>query len=65
MPFIDVSWPDYFRTRHEGLGTVYERFMLQRIFEQLHRSIGVRSLVEVPSFGMTGISGINSLWWAG
>jgi SAM-dependent methyltransferase len=64
MPFIDSSWPEYFKTRHEGLGTTYERFILHRLFEELQGSHSVESVLEAPSFGMTGISGINSLWWA-
>jgi len=64
MPFIDSSWPEYFLTRHEGLGTTYERFVLERHFMALHGVLEVASVLEAPSFGMTGISGINSLWWA-
>lgn len=64
MPFIDSSWPEYFRTRHEGLGTTYERFVLQRHLAGLHGELGVESVLEAPAFGMTGVSGINSLWWA-
>jgi hypothetical protein len=64
MPPIDHSWPDYFRTRHEGLGTTYERLILQRIFEDLHGTVEIDSVLEAPCFGMTGITGINSVWWA-
>jgi len=64
MPFIDSSWPEYFRTRHEGLGTTYERFILQRHFVTLQDELRVESVLEAPAFGMTGVSGINSLWWA-
>lgn len=58
------TWPSYFENWDEGLGTTYERFILHRYFEQLKSRYGVQSVLEVPSFGMTGISGINSLWWA-
>lgn len=58
------TWPEYFNNPHEGLGTTYERFILHRYFERLKKEYQVKSVLEVPSFGMTGISGINSLWWA-
>jgi len=57
------TWPDYFENPDEGLGTTYERFILHRYFERLVKSYPVQSVLEVPSFGMTGVSGINSLWW--
>lgn len=58
------TWPEYFQTYDEGLGTTYERFILHRYFERIRKDYAVKSLIEVPSFGMTGVSGINSLWWA-
>ncbi len=62
--YILNHWPDYFRDRDEGLGTTYERFVLHRHFERLKAEFGVTSVLECPSFGMTGVSGINSMWWA-
>lgn len=61
---IATSWEEYFLNHYEGLGTTYERFVLHRYFERLYRNGDVRSVLEAPSFGMTGISGINSMWWA-
>ncbi|HID39590.1 MAG TPA: class I SAM-dependent methyltransferase [Calditrichaeota bacterium] len=58
------TWPEYFDTLDEGLGTTYERFILQRYFKEIKEQYAVESLIEVPSFGMTGVSGINSLWWS-
>ena len=58
------TWESYFETMDEGIGTTYERFILHRYFEKLKREYDIKSLLEVPSFGMTGVSGINSLWWA-
>ena len=64
--FLSVikSWPEYFDSMDEGLGTTYERFILHHYFQWISDTYGVNSILEVPSFGMTGISGINSLWWA-
>ena len=64
--FLEIikTWPDYFENFDEGLGTTYERFILHRYFKKLLKIYKVESVLEAPSFGMTGISGINSLWWA-
>ncbi len=58
------TWPEYFEHMDEGIGTSYERFILHDYFARLKKDYEVTSLLEVPSFGMTGVSGINSLWWA-
>ena len=58
------NWRQYFLNAHEGFGTTYERFVLHRYFSWLKTRYDINSLLEAPSFGMTGVSGINSLWWA-
>ncbi len=50
--------------RDEGLGTTYERVILHKIFDKINETYGIRSIVEAPCFGMTGMPGINSIWWA-
>lgn len=64
MQFIINNWKKYFEDRDEGLGTTYERFILHQYFERIKRAYSIKSVLEAPSFGMTGISGINSMWWA-
>jgi len=61
---IIYNWEHYFTDNNEGLGTTYERFILHRYFEFIKTAYAVKSVLEIPSFGMTGISGINSMWWA-
>ena len=61
---ITNCWEEYFQKPHEGLGTTYERFILHNYFEWLKSRYRIQSVLEAPSFGMTGVSGINSLWWA-
>lgn len=61
---INNCWEEYFRKPSEGLGTTYERFILHDYFGRLKARYAVNSILEAPSFGMTGVSGINSLWWA-
>ena len=58
------NWKHYFETRHDGLGTTYERFILHEYFRKIRDQYGVKTVFEAPAFGMTGISGINSMWWA-
>jgi len=62
--FILQNWKQYFDDHHEGLGTTYERFILHDYFAKIKDRYGIKNVLEVPSFGMTGVSGINSLWWA-
>ena len=57
-------WQKYFADADEGLGTTYERFILHNFFQSLRKKYDPKEVLEVPSFGMTGISGINSMWWA-
>jgi hypothetical protein len=64
MISIASDWQRYFEDPDEGLGTTYERFILHRHFEKIKEQFSVRNVLEIPSFGMTGISGINSMWWA-
>jgi hypothetical protein len=61
---INTTWKRYFEDPDEGLGTTYERFILHQCFERLYRKYSIQKVLEAPSFGMTGISGINSMWWA-
>jgi SAM-dependent methyltransferase len=46
---------------NEGLGLVYERFVLNDLLERLRARYNVASLLEVPIYGMAGVSGINSV----
>lgn len=62
LPILD-TWESYYQDPREGMGTVYERFILHEIFAALPGVEKIENILEVPSFGMTGISGINSLWW--
>jgi SAM-dependent methyltransferase len=61
---IDNDWKQYFEDFYEGLGTTYERFILHRYFEKITGTYFIENVLEAPSFGMTGISGINSMWWS-
>jgi len=44
----------------EGLGTVYERFMLNCFFERLLDTYKINTVLEFPIYGITGLIGINS-----
>ena len=59
------TWKRYFLVdRHEGLGSSYERVVLNYKFEEFTKKYHIRSALEVPLFGFTGLSGINSMWFA-
>jgi Methyltransferase domain len=55
------TWNNYFDNRDEGLGSSYERIILNKKLEQVCSSYKVKTVLESPSFGFTGLSGINSM----
>ena len=63
LPIVD-SWRQYFADHDEGLGSTYERFVLNAYFRRFKKRFAVARVLEAPVFGMTGVSGINSMWWA-
>jgi SAM-dependent methyltransferase len=56
-----LDWRHYLTDYNEGLGLVYERFVLNDFLEELRRLYGVRRVLEAPLYGMAGVSGINSV----
>lgn len=60
IPIIH-DWEKYFANPHEGLGSSYERIVLNSILKRIAAKYGVTKALESPSFGFTGISGINLL----
>lgn len=53
------DWERYLTDYNEGLGLVYERFVLNDYLASLVRRFGVNDVVEAPLYGMAGVSGIN------
>lgn len=60
IPIIE-SWQSYFEHMDEGLGSSYERIILNRKLNEIAETYGIKSVLETPCFGFTGISGINSI----
>ncbi len=60
IPIIN-TWKKYYQDPHEGLGSSYERIVLNNKLFDLINEFGIQSVIETPSFGFTGLSGINSL----
>ncbi|MBX3052376.1 MAG: class I SAM-dependent methyltransferase [Caldilineaceae bacterium] len=54
------TWRQYLTDYNEGLGLVYERFVLNDFLDDLRRKYNIRSVLEAPLYGMAGVSGINS-----
>ncbi|MAG52814.1 MAG: hypothetical protein CMH62_02530 [Nanoarchaeota archaeon] len=48
----------------EGMGTVYERIMINKYFRKLMKRYDIESVFEGPSDGITGVRGVNSLIFA-
>ena len=57
----EPSWKRYLSDYNEGLGLVYERFVLNDFLLALRKEFGIESVLEAPLFGMAGVSGINSV----
>ncbi len=49
---------------NEGLGLVYERLILNDFLEDLLRRHHIRTVLEVPIYGMAGATGLNSVRFA-
>jgi hypothetical protein len=60
----EPTWKRYLTDYNEGLGLVYERFVLNDFLLALHQEYGLESVLEAPIFGMAGVSGINSVAFA-
>lgn len=55
------TWRKYLTDYNEGLGLVYERFVLNDFLERLRQTYAIRSVLEAPLYGMAGVSGINDV----
>jgi len=60
----EPTWKRYLTDYNEGLGLVYERFVLNDFLLALCQEYGFKSVLEAPLFGMAGVSGINSVAFA-
>ena len=58
------TWERYLTDYNEGLGLVYERFVLNDFLDDLRRRYAIRSVLEAPLYGMAGVSGINDVVFA-
>jgi SAM-dependent methyltransferase len=58
---IQPIWKKYLTDYNEGLGLVYERFVLNDFLLYLKGQYGFTSVLEAPLYGMAGVSGINSV----
>jgi hypothetical protein len=64
IPILKI-WQNYFlKDRNEGLGSSYERVVLNVKLDEIRKRFHIHSALEVPVFGFTGLSGINSMWLA-
>jgi hypothetical protein len=55
------TWRKYLTDYNEGLGLVYERFVLNDFLEDLRQRHQIHSVLEAPLYGMAGVSGINDV----
>jgi SAM-dependent methyltransferase len=57
----ETVWKKYLTDWNEGLGVVYERFVLNDYLDHLVDQYNIRTVLEAPLYGMAGVSGINSV----
>jgi hypothetical protein len=57
----EPTWKRYLTDYNEGLGLVYERFVLNDFLLALRQEFKLETILEAPLFGMAGVSGINSV----
>ncbi len=60
VPIIK-NWKNYFENPDEGLGSSYERVVTNILLQKLVKHFDIKTVLEAPSFGFTGVSGINSM----
>ncbi len=58
------TWQRYLTDYNEGLGLVYERFVLNDFLADLAKRHAICSVLEAPLYGMAGVSGINNIVFA-
>ncbi|MBN2017876.1 MAG: class I SAM-dependent methyltransferase [Candidatus Cloacimonetes bacterium] len=59
------TWKEYFIDKpDEGLGSSYERIVLNNKLDEVIHNYQCHRILEVPTFGFTGTSGINSMYLA-
>src|SRR5712692_2569370 len=57
----EETWRKYLTDYNEGLGLVYERFVLNDYLDRIVSQHNVHTVLEAPIYGMAGVSGINSV----
>jgi hypothetical protein len=57
----EPTWKKYLTDYNEGLGLVYERFVLNDFLLALQQQYDIVEVLEAPLYGMAGVSGINSV----
>jgi len=61
QPLPAERWKKYLTDYNEGLGLVYERFVLNDYLDRIVSRHNLHTVLEAPIFGMAGVSGINSV----
>jgi nucleoside-diphosphate-sugar epimerase len=61
---LGFDWRNYVDDEDEGLGTVYERFMLDDLLRHVVERTGATSVLHAPAFGMMGAPGLDAVMLA-
>lgn len=60
LPIIN-NWKKYYNDFHEGLGSSYERIIINNLLDEIHKDYEIKTVLEAPIFGFTGVTGLNSV----
>ncbi|HET9442165.1 MAG TPA: hypothetical protein VFO65_02510, partial [Acidimicrobiales bacterium] len=58
------SWERFIEDHDEGIGSVYERFVLNRVIDDALAATGSTSILHGPAFGMAGVPGLDAIFQA-
>jgi len=53
------NWKAYHVNSNEGIGTLYDRLFLEKVFDKVIKEYKIKSVVELPVVGMNGFCGLN------
>jgi len=56
------NWKKYHLNSNEGIGTLYDRLYLEKIFDNIIKNYKIHSSIEFPIVGMNGFCGLNSVY---
>jgi len=64
MAINEKNWENFFYKSNEGLGTFYDRILIEKFTNKIIEKYKVKNVLEYPILGLNGITGLNSIFFA-